>query len=284
MTSIVSQTEHYFGEYRPSVQYAPFPAREIERTPTRELRTGDKVRLGLALAATAVAAWVHIGGTSESNAESAAVVRAEPAATAQAWASQIPTTVSQSVVRVVETSSLEAANQPELALSQAAIIESFTSLTSVQKDFLRKAVPAAQKLTAEGVPISAPAVIAQAIIESGWGQQVAGNNLFGIKADPSWRGATVRVPTVEYVNGVRHEVFDTFRAYDSYHESFVDYAKLIMSEDWAQDATHNADNPRTYLEGLQNEGPNRSYATAPNYVNDVMHVVDDFQLVELTSL
>ena len=37
-----------------------------------------------------------------------------------------------------------------------------------------------------GVPASVS--LSQAILESGWGKRSPGNNLFGIKADPSWKG------------------------------------------------------------------------------------------------
>src|SRR6185437_14340710 len=53
------------------------------------------------------------------------------------------------------------------------------------------------------------------------------HNLFGIKAGGSWNGATANNMTDEYVGGRKVGVRETFRAYGSYIESFVDHAKLL---------------------------------------------------------
>lgn len=53
-----------------------------------------------------------------------------------------------------------------------------------------------------GIPASV--VIAQAALESGWGDSRLTRdaaNLFGIKAGSSWRGRVISAPTREYVNG-----------------------------------------------------------------------------------
>jgi flagellar protein FlgJ len=58
-----------------------------------------------------------------------------------------------------------------------------------------------------GVP--ARFLVAQSALESGWGKReirtadgAPSFNLFGIKAGGRWAGATVEVPTTEFVNGV----------------------------------------------------------------------------------
>jgi flagellar protein FlgJ len=67
-------------------------------------------------------------------------------------------------------------------------------------DFIKKILPGAQAChRATSVPASI--TIAQAALESGWGERAPGNNLFGIKADAGWKGATVSFPTREVING-----------------------------------------------------------------------------------
>lgn len=78
-----------------------------------------------------------------------------------------------------------------------------------------------------GIPASI--TLAQAALESGWGSRAPGHNLFGIKADRSWAGATVDIPTHEVVHGQSVAVTDKFRAYDSYAESMVDHARFLLS-------------------------------------------------------
>ena len=77
-----------------------------------------------------------------------------------------------------------------------------------------------------GIPVSF--TIAQAALESGWGSRVRGNNLFGIKADASWKGLTVDVPTHEVVNGQRIAITDKFRSYNSWADCLLDRAQFFF--------------------------------------------------------
>lgn len=97
------------------------------------------------------------------------------------------------------------------------------------QEFLDKIVPAAQACQrTSGIPASV--TIAQAIAESAWGAKAPGNNLFGIKADPAWKGDTVTFAThEEYVKGVKTAIADKFRAYRSWGESLADHANFLHS-------------------------------------------------------
>ena len=85
-------------------------------------------------------------------------------------------------------------------------------------------LPAAQRASqASGVP--AQLIMAQAALESGWGKREIraedgsnSYNLFGIKADKSWKGPVVETTTTEYVNGVAQKTQARFSAYGSYEE------------------------------------------------------------------
>ncbi|MEG1312327.1 MAG: glucosaminidase domain-containing protein [Romboutsia sp.] len=69
--------------------------------------------------------------------------------------------------------------------------------------------------------------VAQAILESGWGQSglsKSSKNLFGIKADESWDGKIIEVSTVENYND---KIKAKFREYDNYNESIYDHGKFL---------------------------------------------------------
>lgn len=73
-------------------------------------------------------------------------------------------------------------------------------------------------------------IIAQAILESGWGtSQLAGKafNLFCIKADKSWKGATYKLPTTEYVKGRPITMDASWRKYDCWAESIINHSQFL---------------------------------------------------------
>ncbi|WP_066400463.1 LysM peptidoglycan-binding domain-containing protein [Neobacillus mesonae] len=105
--------------------------------------------------------------------------------------------------------------------------------------------------------------IAQAILESYYGfswLSVNGNNYFGIKADSSWTGNYVSMPTREFdSNGVEFVLTEKFRKYSSIHESIVDHSKFLLRPRYA-----NIIGVTDYMaatKNIQQDG----YATDPNY-------------------
>lgn len=71
--------------------------------------------------------------------------------------------------------------------------------------------------------------ISQAVLESGWGKSdlsIKANNLFGIKADNSWKGKKIKMNTSEYYN---KKITDNFRAYSSNEESIKDYGEFLKN-------------------------------------------------------
>jgi flagellum-specific peptidoglycan hydrolase FlgJ len=80
--------------------------------------------------------------------------------------------------------------------------------------------------------ILASLIIAQAILESGWGDSSLtekANNLFGIKAGSNWSGEKIAMKTTEYVNGERKEITANFRKYNSWSDSIADHTKLLLT-------------------------------------------------------
>jgi flagellar rod assembly protein/muramidase FlgJ len=77
-----------------------------------------------------------------------------------------------------------------------------------------------------GIPASI--TLAQAALESSWGERAPGNNLFGIKADKSWTGPTVTFSTHEHLAGKDIAMPDKFRRYSSWLDSMVDHAQFLL--------------------------------------------------------
>lgn len=125
-----------------------------------------------------------------------------------------------------------------------------------------------------GIP--AHLMLGQAALESGWGKRqitgsdgTASNNLFGIKAGPNWKGKTVEALTTEYINGVPQKRIEKFRAYDSYADSFRDFASLMQNNPRYGNVLENTGNAAGYAQALQDAG----YATDPNYASKLKRVI-----------
>lgn len=126
-----------------------------------------------------------------------------------------------------------------------------------------------------GIP--AKFMMGQAALESGWGKRVmrtadgsSSNNLFGIKAGPGWKGKTVDAVTTEYVDGVAQKRVEKFRAYDSYADSFRDYAQLMRNNPRYEKVLANASDAKGFAQGLQRAG----YATDPNYATKLTNIIN----------
>jgi flagellar protein FlgJ len=127
-----------------------------------------------------------------------------------------------------------------------------------------------------GIP--AKFMLGQAALESGWGRrEIKGrdgsnsHNLFGIKAGADWKGKVVETTTTEYVNGKAQAKVERFRAYDSYADSFKDYARLIASNPRYEKAlaSANSGDAAGFAKGLQRGG----YATDPNYAVKLASII-----------
>lgn len=119
-------------------------------------------------------------------------------------------------------------------------------------------------------------LVAHAALESGWGKNEirradgsSSHNLFGIKAGKSWSGAAVSAATTEYVDGQARSVTDSFRAYDSYADSFRDYANLLRSNPRYRGVI-GSQNASEFASRLQQGG----YATDPNYAQKLVGIIN----------
>jgi flagellar protein FlgJ len=154
-----------------------------------------------------------------------------------------------------------------------------------QRAFLAQHAQAAQQAQAtSGIP--APFMVAQAALETGWGQREirfedgrTSHNLFGIRAGGNWKGPVAEVWTTEFVNGSAQKVRGQFRAYGSYEESFNDYARLISQNPRYAPAMRQLDNPQAFASALQQAG----YATAPNYASVLSSMIEKTQRLQGTA-
>ncbi|NLY65052.1 MAG: flagellar assembly peptidoglycan hydrolase FlgJ, partial [Alcaligenaceae bacterium] len=145
------------------------------------------------------------------------------------------------------------------------------------RDFIDTMAPAANAAAARsGIPASL--ILSQAALESGWGKREIKDengqtsyNLFGIKATGNWDGKVVHIMTTEYINGVARKVQQPFRAYDSYEESFADYAALISNNKRYRHVL-TAGNAQEAARQIQKAG----YATDPQYANKLIRIMDYF--------
>ncbi len=132
--------------------------------------------------------------------------------------------------------------------------------------FMSQHLGAAQRAS-ESSGLPAPLILAQAALESGWGRREPRGpggepsfNLFGIKADRAWKGASVEAATTEVVDGQTRQVRARFRAYASYDEAFADHARFIAGNP-RYAAVRQSGDAMAAADGLQRAG----YATDPQY-------------------
>ena len=150
------------------------------------------------------------------------------------------------------------------------------------KSFVETLYPHAQK-AAEALGLDPKALIAQAAVETGWGQFVIhqGNgdssfNLFGIKANANWQGKQAVVDTLEFTNGTAKPQKAAFRAYDTLEQGLTDYVDFIQSQHRYKDAVGNAQDSESYFNALQEAG----YATDPKYSEKILSVLKSATLAE----
>lgn len=144
------------------------------------------------------------------------------------------------------------------------------------QDFVEKLAPYAQQ-AAQKLGVSVRAVLAQAALETQWGQHMpshangdSSNNMFGMKAGSSWDGESVSVPTVEFEDGVAVRRRAQFRSYGSPGESFADYAQLIADNPRYASALNHGEDVLGFARGLVNGG----YATDPSYAQKLAAIAN----------
>ena len=165
-------------------------------------------------------------------------------------------------------------------------------------EFIAKIAPyavASQRET--GVPASV--TIAQAALESGWGEKAPGHNYFGIKGSGlaaqglrhqirsgQYRHGITPVPegmqvflTREYEGGVFVRVYDVFASYPTPKESFDAHGRLLASRERYAQAFQAADGY-----GFARAVADAGYATDPQYGDKLAMLIRRYSLLEYDRL
>lgn len=151
-------------------------------------------------------------------------------------------------------------------------------LSGDSKDFLAQlSLPA--RLASEQSGIPHHLILAQAALESGWGQrqirQQNGEpsfNLFGVKASGNWKGKVTEITTTEFENGEAKKVKAKFRVYSSYLEALSDYVGLLTRNP-RYAAVTSASTAEQGAQALQNAG----YATDPQYARKLTGMIQQLK-------
>ncbi|MHC1740535.1 MAG: glucosaminidase domain-containing protein [Anaerolineaceae bacterium] len=145
---------------------------------------------------------------------------------------------------------------------------------------------ASQKDT--GVPASV--TIAQAILESGWGDSHIGtaNNYFGIKCQKRSDGTLyygtiangcVSVNTKEWTGTEYITVKANFRTYASITDSFRDHGRFFIENSRYATAMKYTNDPKQFAIEIHKAG----YATSPTYSTNLIGLMDKYDLYQYDS-
>ena len=150
------------------------------------------------------------------------------------------------------------------------------NLSEQASDFVQQVLPTIRQAAA-AVGVNPLGLLAQAALETGWGQRMPrtadGNsslNLFGVKAGSDWSGARAVADTVEISGGVAKQTRTAFRAYGSIEESVGDFARLLTSSPRYRDAVAAGGSAQAYVQSIAKAG----YATDPEYANKLNEVLN----------
>ena len=145
-------------------------------------------------------------------------------------------------------------------------------------EFIMRLTPGAVA-SAKASGVLASITIAQAALESGWGESglaKTGNNLFGIKADSRWRGQTLTMNTKEFIKGQWVVVPALWRKYPSWQASMEDHAAFLRRNPRYK-ACFLCATASAFAKALLQAG----YATDPEYANKLITLMDKHQLQAL---
>lgn len=160
-----------------------------------------------------------------------------------------------------------------------------------QKEFIKQYKPFALE-TERKTGISHLFILAQAALESGWGERGVGNNFFGIKvpknlvsSTPNEKKQLLRTNEVlSSANAVFPKIFsikkradfkytyvvlDWFRKYDTPEECFTDHAQFFFKNKRYAKALLVRSDPYKFAEEVAKAG----YATATNYADSLKKVI-----------
>jgi len=168
---------------------------------------------------------------------------------------QVQTPVPTSKTRPEESAKSRASQIPE--------IKNYSAITYIER-FKQIAI---REMNNSGIPASI--TLAQGILESGNGNSelaLEGNNHFGIKCTPEWRGKSM------FKDDDQKD--DCFRVYTSPEESFKDHTEFLKRKRYAPLFELDKNDYRGWATGLKAAG----YATNPRYAELLISLIERYNL------
>ena len=147
-----------------------------------------------------------------------------------------------------------------------------------KEEFIQKIAGYVKKYAAAyEIKVCSP-IIAQAILESGWGESRLAkdyHNYFGLKCGTKWQGKSVNLATWEqYEAGTAMVISDYFRVFDNMEEGVKGYFELLQLPRYQN--LKGITEPGRYLETIWADG----YATSSVYVQKNMELIEQYQLTK----
>ena len=147
-----------------------------------------------------------------------------------------------------------------------------------KEEFIQKIAGYVKKYAAAyEIKVCSP-IIAQAILESGWGESRLAkdyHNYFGLKCGTKWQGKSVNLATwEEYEAGTAMVISDYFRVFDNMEEGVKGYFELLQIPRYQN--LKGITEPGRYLETIWADG----YATSSVYVQKNMELIEQYQLMK----
>ena len=126
--------------------------------------------------------------------------------------------------------------------------------------------------------VLASVTIAQAILETGWGNLTIpnSNNLFNIKCTSNWTNCVTIDTSEEYTEGVFTPIKADFRVYDSVEDSIEDHSKVLMAYAGLTDTADYREQVRILKDN--------NYATASHYDESLLTLIEQFNLTKWDTI
>jgi len=166
----------------------------------------------------------------------------------------------QTPVTAPKTKEAESAKARE---NQIPEIKNYTAISYIER-FKQIAI---REMNNSGIPASI--TLAQGILESGNGNSqlaLEGNNHFGIKCTPEWKGKRMLKDD--------DQKDDCFRVYSSPEESFKDHTEFLKRKRYAPLFELDKNDYRGWATGLKDAG----YATNPRYADLLISLIERYNL------
>lgn len=151
-----------------------------------------------------------------------------------------------------------------------------------RSNFITRILPAI-RTAARKLGVDARGLMAQAALETGWGQRIPRNadgssshNLFGVKAGAGWRGARATAVTLEFDGTAARRRTESFRSYASMEEGVDDFVQLLSGSPRYAQALASGRSPFAYARSLAAAG----YATDPEYASKINRILGSARMRE----